>query len=478
MSKTGQIEVKKLCLDLHNFRTMPQKSENDAINAMLSIKPDRFYAVMESIIKDNYLPTENIIVIEDTKALIVKEGNRRIAALKLIHGFIDADDFDIPISIKNKIKKIDSSWKRNNRRVPCTIFTKEDIDKVNKIINLAHGKGEKASRDSWNSVARARHNRDVNHAVEPALDLLEKYLLMGKNLTEQQKERWSGDYNLTVLEEAIRKIVLRLEIKNIIELSQQYPTLKFRSHLEDIMRDIGMGLLGFKEIRKENDDFGTYYEIPLLKEPEVLQKEKNIEENTKNNSEQSQNINNKCKSKCSSINLNKNETGSSSQCSVSETKSTPKKAYAINDTRQVSNLLKKFCPRGENRAKIVTLRNEMKELKIPKNPMAFCFLLRSIFEISAKIYSEEHGISLINKKEHPKTLGELLKDITNDLTANNTKKDVVKLLHGAMTEIDKPHGLLSVTSMNQLVHNPSFSIQSSDISILFGNVFPLLEYMN
>lgn len=51
MSKTGQIEVKKLCLDLHNFRTMPQKSENDAINAMLSIKPDRFYAVWRALLR-------------------------------------------------------------------------------------------------------------------------------------------------------------------------------------------------------------------------------------------------------------------------------------------------------------------------------------------------------------------------------------------------------------------------------------------
>lgn len=45
-------------------------------------------------------------------------------------------------------------------------------------------------------------------------------------------------------------------------------------------------------------------------------------------------------------------------------------------------------------------------------------------------------------------------------------------------ELAKPTGLLSVTSMNQLVHNPAFSVTASDISSLFNNIFPLLEALN
>jgi len=47
-----------------------------------------------------------------------------------------------------------------------------------------------------------------------------------------------------------------------------------------------------------------------------------------------------------------------------------------------------------------------------------------------------------------------------------------------MTELAKPHGFLSVTSMNHLVHNPKFSIDETHISTLFSNIFPLLEAMN
>jgi hypothetical protein len=47
-----------------------------------------------------------------------------------------------------------------------------------------------------------------------------------------------------------------------------------------------------------------------------------------------------------------------------------------------------------------------------------------------------------------------------------------------MTELAKTDGLLSVTSLNQLVHNPTFSVNPGDISVMFFNIFPLLSEMN
>ena len=72
----------------------------------------------------------------------------------------------------------------------------------------------------------------------------------------------------------------------------------------------------------------------------------------------------------------------------------------------------------------------------------------------------------------------VLRDITNHLTKNKADKERTKQLHGAMTELARPEGLLSVTSMNQLVHSPKFSVTTGDVCQLFGNIFPLLEAMN
>ncbi|RJQ48516.1 MAG: hypothetical protein C4528_02540 [Gammaproteobacteria bacterium] len=125
---------------------------------------------------------------------------------------------------------------------------------------------------------------------------------------------------------------------------------------------------------------------------------------------------------------------------------------------------------------------EARSLKLEKHPHAFCFLLRSMFEISAKAYCMDHAAS--GGPKHTKANGEdraladVLRDITNHLTKNNSDKQMTRALHGAMTEIGKKEGILSVTSMNQLVHNPRFSINENHISTLFGNIFPLLEEMN
>lgn len=72
----------------------------------------------------------------------------------------------------------------------------------------------------------------------------------------------------------------------------------------------------------------------------------------------------------------------------------------------------------------------------------------------------------------------MLRDVTKHLTNNQSDKAKVKLLHGAMTELAKSEGILSVTSMNQLVHNPTFSVAPSDLAIVVGNGFPLLAAMN
>ena len=91
-------------------------------------------------------------------------------------------------------------------------------------------------------------------------------------------------------------------------------------------------------------------------------------------------------------------------------------------------------------------------------------------------------MALLLKKTHPttnvkfdKTLLELLKDATNYLTDNKKDKAKLQQLHGAMVELGKPEGILSVTSMNQLVHNRTFVV-TAEISTFCLIVF--IHYWN
>lgn len=482
MSKNTLVEVSNLKLDLKNYRTTPQKSEIDAIKAMISIKPDKFFSLLDSILNDEYLQTENIIVLKIKNDNIVKEGNRRIACLKLIHQIYELDDIGIPQDKILKIKGLSKEWLQDNAKVSCIIYDESESAKAEKIVSLTHAKGESAGRDKWTSVATARHNRDENKKPEIALDLLEKYLINGKNLTSQQKERWAGDYYLTVLVEALSKIYNRLGFDNVGELVTSYPKLKQKNELEELLRDIGLGLLGFPIIRNPKLDFGIQYGMnPILTTTTISTPSDTV---LKPVPTTPSTVGATPATTIPSISNNATPTlptvarVPAATAPIASALPTISKAVASTDPKHVAKLLKKFVPRGNNRSKVVTLKNELLKLKIADNPIAFCFILRSMFEISAKAYFLDHSLSVAKSGGKEKTLVEMLVEVKNHLTANNANKAKVKILHGAMINITTPDKILSVTSMNHLVHNPDFSIIPSDICILFGNIFPLLEEMN
>jgi hypothetical protein len=470
MPVTALTPVKRLKLDLGNYRTLQQPDERSAVEAIIATKPDWFWALTQSLLDDGYLPTENILVQKEgagpQAALTVKEGNRRISALKLMLGLIPTDGLAVPANILDSISSLPKTWKEANSDVPTAIYEPEECDLVNRIRSLTHGKGEKAGRDRWTAVARARHNRAENGTSEPALDLLEKYLQKGKNRTDQQAQRWAGDFPITVLEEAMKRIATRLGCANSPELAKAYPMVKNRAELENIIKDIGQQELGFDTIRKT--DFASEYGIPVLPGQSTS--------GTKACSASTPTSNN--------FGTGAGTGGQGSNPAVGGGTPEQRKgsqAVAMNDPRRVKRTLRGFAPRGTNREKVVSLRDELKNLSLDKNPIAFCFLLRSMFEVSAKAYCIDHkadGLTFIAKDGRDKPLVDVLRDITKHLTDDKKDKEAVKRLHGAMTELGRQDGILSVTSMNQLVHNPKFSLQVGDIVVLFGNIFPLLEELN
>jgi hypothetical protein len=459
MVTTRQVKIEDLALDLRNFRTVPQNSEINALHAMISIAPDGFWALAESLLDSGYLPTENIIVLEVSKGkLEVREGNRRIGALKVILGLLKDPGLSIPPAVSEKIKKLTANWKKTNGDVPCAIYDSSDEQLVDKIVTLAHGKGEKAGRDNWTSVARARHNRDKGKASEPGLDLLEKYLQSGKNLTQSDKDIWAGIYPLTVLDEVIGKVAPRIGLATSRDLADQYPANKYRNEIENILKDIGNEVLTFEVVRNKFGDFAVAYGIPAPAS----------------------------KTGTTTGSGTSTSTGSGTSTATGRTTGTggatstkKSKAVSANDPRSVRRTLKHFAPRGKGRNKLVTLLEEARTLNLETHPHSFCFLLRAMFELSTKAFSADHSISMMDSKGKEKSLATLLTDITGHLTKGKPRTDpFCHELHGAMTELGKKNGLLSLTSMNQLIHNANFVTDARHICVSFTNTFPLLSAMN
>lgn len=486
MPITQPILVKKLSLDTQNYRTVAQPDEVSAIHSLIDVEPEWFWAVMESLIDDGYLPNENIIALQEGKKNVVKEGNRRIAAMKIIHGIVPVDEFTLPSHISEKLASLAPVWKKANAEVPCTIYAANEAAAADRVVTLTHGKGEKAGRLRWSAVARARHNRDKSGSAEPALDLLEKYLGKGKNLSTTQAARWAGDYPLTVLEEAMKRLAVRLGLKSGPEVAKVYPKLTNRSGFEELLLDIGLSNVKFKDVRA--DAFGEKYGMSVPKAQGQPNDGGSGSASSATSSAGGGATSSASGTKTSSASVGSSgggtQTPSASGGTTSSTSGTKKgpNAHPANDPRAVSALLRKFKPKGARREKLATLLEEIKKLDVMETPHAFCFVLRSMFEVSAKAYCADHagngGPKAVESSGNDRKLVSVLKDVANHLTSSRQDKAMERALHGAITEIANPESVLSVTSMNQLVHNPRYVINGTNVCNLFANVFPLLEEMN
>lgn len=245
----------------------------------------------------------------------------------------------------------------------------------------------------------------------------------------------------------------------------RYPNVRSREGADTIIHAIGMKRIDFAGIRSKTADFAADYGIPELapeESPEGIPA--SIPDTTR-------------QQPASNDRTDHKQTPDIGQRGESDRPA----ATSLTDPKLVKTKLRAFTPRGDGREKVVVLRDEAQHLSVERTPFAFCFLLRSMFEISAKAYCAEHtpfgGPSATSAKGDDRKLVDVLRDITAHINKSNDRP-VAKKLHGAMAELGRSEGLLSVTSMNQLVHNSTFMVSPTDICILFHNVFPLLAAMN
>jgi hypothetical protein len=475
MAKTQRVPVKDLSLDLRNFRIVPQTTEKAAVSAIIAINKERFLGLMESLLEeDGFLPNETLITIRKGQKIVVKEGNRRVSALKLIFGIIKRDPDHIPERIEKLIAKLTPAWMKDNEKVPCLIFDETDDAKVDRLVSLTHGKGEKASRDPWEAIATARHNRMVNQGSEPGLDLMENWLEIGRNVSGTQRERFGGTYPITVLNEALQRLSPRYK-KSPRELADAYPKLRPRESIEAMLLDIGLSTITFEGMRTYNalDNYG----LPSLPEATPATGSGAVGSAGATGATGAANGANNG----SAGNANGQPGAGSGTGQAGGGAGGKPAAVPLNSQASVMRTLGKIKIVGPNRDKVVTLRDEARRLKLEKNPLAFCFILRSMFEISAKAYCKDHektGGPKLVKDGRDQSLVNLLRDIADHIKKTQPTKEVEKQLHGAMTQLGEGHRLLSVTSMNQLVHNPDFTTDMNSICTVFHSIAPFLQLMN
>lgn len=132
------------------------------------VRDERLLEIIESIGNNGYFPGEPLLVIPDGKKFRVIEGNRRLAALKLLSRELD------PPSGRISIEKAIESASERPTEAQCLVFKEEN--QILRYLGFRHITGIK----SWSTLQKARYMERLllenynNFEYSDALKLLAK----------------------------------------------------------------------------------------------------------------------------------------------------------------------------------------------------------------------------------------------------------------------------------------------------------------
>lgn len=150
------LRTNELLFDPENPR-FPREISSGADNVILEkmIRDERVAEIMQSVGVQGYFEGEPLLVaqVPDSDHYYVVEGNRRLAALKLLNG-----ELETPKRLKSVISIIDDASEKPDK-IPCIIFSeRKDILRY---LGFRHITGIKA----WGPLAKARYLKQLREDI-------------------------------------------------------------------------------------------------------------------------------------------------------------------------------------------------------------------------------------------------------------------------------------------------------------------------
>lgn len=437
---TKPISVANLALDVQNPRLEEgQENPRDALTAMIEAQGDKLVALAADIVADGLNPSELMIVMPDDKTdnrFVVLEGNRRIAALKLL----DQPSLGEGLLKQRALRRLSDLHRvfldSPIRTVTCTVVAKrEDADHW---IALRHrGQQAGAGLVPWGAVESARFAARFGR-TDPALKALEIVAQRGE-LDDDTRSKL-GDVPITNLQRLLSDRYVRDKLgidKEKGELLTSYPDAEVLKGLTRVVRDLANDTIIVSDIYRANQRKAY---VDGFKKSELP------DPNTKLSSQRAFGTD-----------------GGVTVPIAAKRKGKPSKPSTL--TRRT------LVPRSARLAiadrRISNIYGELKRLNIEKFSNAGAVLLRVFIELGVDDYIGRN--SLMDSKQLTNSfLKDKLRTACNHLeqTAVMTKKELVPIRRA----VNEQHLLASsVKTMHQYVHNKHYSPSPAELKIAWDN---------
>lgn len=472
--KESQLTVTNLLLDPHNPR-IPDSGENLSQRDLLAdlVANDKVYELAKSIVENGYYPVESLIFVEEQKKKYVVEGNRRLAALKLLISPEIAPDPVWERRFRALSNRIDPSAVRKVKVIKAP--TREAAAPV------IMSKHTRSQVESWSPLMQAKFYRNLVDRGLTVDDIAEQFSLASSEITDalQRYTMYSIACSLDLPEEVAKKVQNPREFP-VTNLDRLYKNPKVNRFL-GISFDENKGLTGSVDV----DEFKKGYTKIVTDiatgtvHSRTLNTTAEMDEYLASFGKQKPNLRKKGKFTADTL------------LAASTKRKTPEKASAAKKKPKSKPIPRALIPGSfscdVNNQRINDVFNELKKLPVAQYPNAVALMFRSLLEMSLGYYLDRTGNltkltdkiraarvkkgGSLPKDWHP-TLTQMLQYVVDkdaDIISNG---NLLKALHKLVSQ---EKALLSIDTLNLFAHNQHFYPNEDDLREFWPQLQGLFE---
>lgn len=423
-TKTGvqSIVLENLLLDRENPRHERVANQVDAIRTIAQSQGSKLVNLAKDIVENGLNPMELIMIsrAEQEERFIVEEGNRRVAALKILSNPGLLASLGLNKARAKQYKDLQEQAQDSlPQEIMCAVVSPEDAEHWRMLKHT--GENEGAGVVPWTTVAKDRF-RGGSPALQ-ALDAVEKH----GYITEQMKAEHP---NIALTN--VSRFLITPEARQMIGVDVKDSTLTFDSkeavgRLALLVQDVLTRKINVNRLRTKDDRVSYAEELISRELPKVTSQKKE----------------------------GKQQEQKKSQLSPKRTTLVPK------------NLKLTIA-----RTRIAKIYDELRELDVNKFTNAAAVLLRVFVEMSVDDYADQKGISLKEREQEFKLRRKI--STAADYMHDNNFRSKAQLL-GIRTIANNRNHVLSVDSWHAYVHNQHYNPIPSELVITWDNIQPFIE---
>jgi hypothetical protein len=488
------ISLNDLLLDVDNSRFADSvDSQREAIKVMVESQGQKIIKLAKDIAEFGIDPSENLITVsseENENDFIVKEGNRRITALKLIENPSLAQ---IP-SVITAFENIRKSRKESINEVNCVVY---DNDEFSHWINLKHtGQNDGAGRVGWTTPEQLRYmarngKESFSNQLYSFIELFPDYF---SNIINNKKYIRITNLDRLVNDPNFRKCLNLTGIEGLLYCSQ--PLSRFLEQYNRVLESMimaeenGRAIFTVNRIRSKEDRLNFISELQLtsaqnqldtawrLLEPPKLdeippEKETERKEPKEGSHTDKDDSDDTAKDDDGYNTGDEPDTKDGSDTTEEDDKSKGKKSSPTNNSRNILvpvSLKLKFDKQHKRCHKIF---NELKKMTHDDFSNSISVMLRVFVELSLNTYIEENKLKYFDKKNPNRTPGLHDKVVlaSDDLFKKNLLSGQKKTAILAYSKQFTSAG----ASLQQYVHNPELIPTREFVNNEWDNFQNLME---